>query len=72
MKAALLVLVFLLAASGVHVSVWFAGGWRSVPVPVLAAVVITAALAGLTWLIVRKVTRDGFGLIPCAYWSVTP
>jgi hypothetical protein len=69
-KAALVVLAFLLAASGMRVPVWFAGSVRSVPLPVLAAVVILAALAVLAWLIVRVVRRDGFGLTPCG--SVTP
>jgi hypothetical protein len=70
-KAAAIVLVALLMLSGQHVTIWLAGGRFSVPVPVLAAVVICAALAGLTWLIVRVVIRDGFGLIPATYWSVT-
>jgi hypothetical protein len=71
-KAAALVLGLLLMFSRQHVTLLLAGGWRAVPVPVLAAVVIAAALAALTWLIVRKVARDGRGPIPCIYWSVSP
>jgi hypothetical protein len=71
-KAAAIVFVTLLILRGQHATLWLAGGWRAVPVPVLAAVVIVAALAALTWLIVRVVRRDGFGLIPCIWWSVTP
>jgi multisubunit Na+/H+ antiporter MnhC subunit len=67
-KAAAFVLAFLLSVMRVHVSTWFAG---PVPLPVLAAVVIGAALTGLTVLIVRKVARDGSGVVPRLYWSVT-
>ena len=57
MKAALVVLAFLLAARGVHVTLWCAGGWRSVPLPVLALVAELAACAVPGWLIARRVSR---------------
>lgn len=62
MKAAAITLVALLMLSGRHVTLWFAGGWRAVPVPVLAAVVICSALTALIYLIVCTGIRDGLRL----------
>lgn len=57
---------------GQHVTVWLSGHPVTMPAAIPFFAAVSALIAAGAWLIFRRLSRDGYGVILTTYWRAVP